>query len=219
VSEINASGGKAIGISTDLSDAQSVTSTFDKIKKEFPDLPLAAAVFNSGGGFARKPFLELTEDDYVGALNSQARGGFLFSQATLPLLLKGTSASLENPPTLIFTGATASVRGSAKFASFASGKFALRALSQSLAREFGPQGVHVGHAIVDGVINIPRTKGYGFSEEQMLSPDSVSSIIPGYPARDCRARIANKQLVFALPDCRFLLVPSFPAENNLYLGN
>jgi NAD(P)-dependent dehydrogenase (short-subunit alcohol dehydrogenase family) len=178
VAEINENGGKAIGISADVSDSKSLTSAFEKINKEFPDLPLAAAVFNSGGGgFARKPFLEVTEDDYIGALNSQARGGFLFSQATLPLLLKGASSSLENPPTLLFTGATASVRGSANFAPFASAKFALRALSQSLAREFGPKGVHVSHVILDGVINIARTKGYGLSEEQMLSPESVSLIV------------------------------------------
>jgi len=174
VSEINSTGGNAIGISADLSDSKSLSSAFEKIGQEFAGLPLAAAVFNSGGGFVRKPFLELTEDEYVGALNGQARGGFLFSQATLPLLLKGASSSLDHPPTLIFTGATASIKGSATFAPFASGKFALRALSQSLAREFGPKGVHISHVILDGVINIPRTKGFGLAEEQMLNPESIT---------------------------------------------
>lgn len=83
-------------------------AAFDKIAKEFPDLPLAAAIFNPGGGFVRKPFLELTEEEFVAGYNSQARGAFLFSQATLPLLLKGVDQSgekkLEHPPTLIFTG-------------------------------------------------------------------------------------------------------------------
>lgn len=86
-------------------------------------------------------------------------GAYHFSQATLPLLLSSVSKS-EHPPTLIFTGATASIKGSAQCASFAAGKFAIRALSQSLAREFGPQGVHVSHVIVDGVIDIPRTKNW-----------------------------------------------------------
>ncbi len=58
--------------------------------------------------------------------------------------------------TILFTGATASIRGSAKFAAFASAKFALRALAQSMARELGPQGVHVAHVIIDGQINTPR---------------------------------------------------------------
>jgi short-subunit dehydrogenase len=57
--------------------------------------------------------------------------------------------------TILFTGATASLRGSAKFAGFAAPKFALRALAQSMARELGPQGVHVAHVIVDGQINTP----------------------------------------------------------------
>jgi NAD(P)-dependent dehydrogenase (short-subunit alcohol dehydrogenase family) len=58
--------------------------------------------------------------------------------------------------TILFTGATASIRGSAKFAAFASAKFALRALAQSMARELGPQGIHVAHIIIDGPINTPQ---------------------------------------------------------------
>jgi enoyl-[acyl-carrier-protein] reductase (NADH) len=72
VQEINSSGGQAIGISTDVSDANSVKSAFDEIEKQFPDSPLAASIFNPGGGFVRKPFLELTDEDYSKALDSQA---------------------------------------------------------------------------------------------------------------------------------------------------
>lgn len=76
---------------------------------------------------------------------------------------------------MIFTGATASIKGSAQFAPFAAGKFALRALSQSLAREFGPQGIHVSHAIIDGIIDIPRTKGWVLEhEDAKLDPEAVS---------------------------------------------
>lgn len=82
---------------------------------------------------------------------------------------------MKYPPTLIFTGATASLKGSAQFASFAAGKFALRALAQSLAREFGPKGIHVSHVIIDGVIDIPRTKGWVFEKEDAkLDPEAVS---------------------------------------------
>ncbi|KAJ9254095.1 hypothetical protein DTO207G8_3672 [Paecilomyces variotii] len=173
VEEINAAGGKAVGFSTDLADLKSVQSTFDKIAKEFPSALLAAAIFNPGGGFVRKPFLELTEEEFLSGFESQGKGAFNFSKATLPLLLKATS--LEHPPSLIFTGATASVRGSANCSGFASGKFALRALSQSLAREFGPQGVHVSHVIVDGVIDIPRTKSWKFDHpDSKISPDAIA---------------------------------------------
>ena len=82
-----------------------------------------------------------------------------------------------HPPSLIITGATASVRGSARFGTFAAGKFAVRGLAQSLAREFGPRGVHVAHVIIDGVIDIPRTKEYKVNEgkeDGKISADAVS---------------------------------------------
>src|SRR5437870_4850548 len=104
------------------------------------------------------------------------KGFFLFAQATLPLLL-GSVSSSPHPPSLIITGATASLRGSANMSSFASGKFALRATGQSLAREFGPQGVHVVHAIIDGVIDIPRTKDWpanGGVQDGKIDSDAVS---------------------------------------------
>lgn len=103
-------------------------------------------------------------------------GLFNFAQCTIPLLLASASDS-PHPPTLIVTGATASVRGSARFGDFAAGKFAVRALCQSLAREFGPQGVHVAHAIVDGVIDIPRTKAYsvnGGGPDSKIDPDAIA---------------------------------------------
>lgn len=157
--EINASGGKAIGIKADVSDEASLKSAVDTIKKEFgSDVGAAAAIFNASGGFLRKPFLELPADVFAQSLAVSATGGFLFSQFFLPLLLNGVTQGSQHPPSLIFTGATASVKSNAQMASFATGKWALRALSQSLAKEFGPQGVHVAHAIIDGVIDIPRTK-------------------------------------------------------------
>lgn len=76
VQEITSNGGQAIGISTDLSNSSSVNAAFDQIEKQFPGSLLAAAIFNPGGGFIRKPFLELTEDDFSNALNSQAYVSF-----------------------------------------------------------------------------------------------------------------------------------------------
>ncbi|KNG86848.1 oxidoreductase, short chain dehydrogenase/reductase family [Aspergillus nomiae NRRL 13137] len=173
VDEINANGGQATGISADLSDTNSVNSAFEKITQQYGGSTLAAAVFNSGGGFVRKPFLELTEEEFVSGFESQGKGGFNFAQRTLPLLQK--ASGLQHPPTLIFTGATASLKGSASFSAFASGKFALRALAQSLAREFGPKGVHVSHVVIDGVIDIPRTKAWTFEhEDAKLDPAAIA---------------------------------------------
>ena len=105
-----------------------------------------------------------------------SRGSFLFAQEVIPLLLAQAGASPEYPPTLIFTGATAALKASAKFATFAAGKFAMRAVTQSLAKEFGPQGIHVAHAIVDGVIDIEKSKGFLDGPEAKISPAAVSSI-------------------------------------------
>lgn len=108
-----------------------------------------------------------------GALQHHRRAGFTYAQHCLPLLLDAVSEA-PHPPSLIFTGATASLKASAQFASFASGKFALRALGQSLAREFGPRGVHVAHVIIDGLIDTPRARGFAGKDQVMISPDAVS---------------------------------------------
>lgn len=116
------------------------------------------------------------------------------------------------------TGATASVRGSARFATFAAGKFAVRGLTQSLAREFGPRGVHVAHAIIDGVIDIPRTKDYTVNdgkEDGKISTDAVS-LTGALLSRDPRPnrRVADRVVV----DCRELLALAYAAQVQLHTG-
>jgi NADP-dependent 3-hydroxy acid dehydrogenase YdfG len=83
----------------------------------------------------------------------------MFAQNVLPGLIKhAEDTSAQHPPTLIFTGATASVKANAQMSVFASAKFAMRALSMSIAREYAPKGVHVAHAIIDGIIDIELTR-------------------------------------------------------------
>ncbi|KAL2159998.1 hypothetical protein VTH06DRAFT_1653 [Thermothelomyces fergusii] len=129
------------------------------------------------GGEARGISADTSDPAAVAsALDSNVRGLFNFAQATLPSLLDAVPTS-PHPPTLLITGATGSVRGSARFGTFAAGKFAVRALGQSLAREFGPKGVHVAHVIVDGVIDIPRTRGFTVNdgkEDGKISPDAIA---------------------------------------------
>lgn len=86
----------------------------------------------------------------------------------------------QYPPTILVTGATASVRGSSNFGHFAAGKFALRGLTQSLSREFHPQGVHVAHAIIDGGIDTPWGKGSVYNdgiEDGKIRPEQVRAIL------------------------------------------
>ncbi|KAF5664460.1 7-alpha-hydroxysteroid dehydrogenase [Fusarium heterosporum] len=177
--DVEDAGGKAIGISADVSDPASLKKAFDAIGKELPDNQLAAAVYNVGsGGFVKKPFLELTENDLNASLDGSiiSRSFFNFAQATIPYLLEAVPNS-QYPPTMILTGATASVKGSAQFSTFAAGKWGQRAMHQSLAREFGPKGVHIAHAVIDGVIDIPRTKGWAANngvEDGKISPDAIA---------------------------------------------
>jgi NAD(P)-dependent dehydrogenase (short-subunit alcohol dehydrogenase family) len=92
------------------------------------------------------------------------------------LLLESVPDS-PHPPTLLVTGATASVKANATVHNFATGKFALRALTQSLAKEFGPKGVHIAHAIIDGGIDTPWGRGAVFNggvEDGKLKPEAVS---------------------------------------------
>ncbi|KPI39167.1 putative oxido YoxD [Cyphellophora attinorum] len=176
VKEINNGGGHAIGISTDTSDGGSVANAFKQIKEQIGGQgKLVAAVYNVGGRFIRKPFLELSEGEFESGWEANGRGAFHFSQQVIPLLLDAVEAS-NYPPTLIFTSATAAMKGSALCASFATGKFAMRALAQSLAREFGPKGIHVNHAIIDGVIDIERTKEWlkDAGPDAKIKPEAIA---------------------------------------------
>ncbi|EGG02584.1 uncharacterized protein MELLADRAFT_38530 [Melampsora larici-populina 98AG31] len=149
--EIQTKGGTADSFPCDVSSEQSIKSTFRAIKTRFDKIPLRVAVFNSSSSFQMKPFLESSRDDLETSLNVSVLGAFSFAQSVLSELL-----SHQEGGSLIFTGATASIRGSANVGCFAAGKFGLRALSQSLAREFGPKGIHVAHVIIDGVIDTPN---------------------------------------------------------------
>ena len=172
-------------------------TTFSEIQKQF-GTKCAAALFNASSRPFPKPFLWQSEGDLSHALDINlcvelARkrnnhtgwaadkkrryriGAYLFAQATLPLLMSA-KGSPDLVPTLIFTGATGAVKANAWMQSFAVSKHALRALAQSLSREFGPQGVHVSHVIVDGVIRMPLTwwlKPFS-SWDAKLDPDAVS---------------------------------------------
>jgi len=176
VKEINNAGGKAIGISTDVSSEESVKSAFAQIKQEYQGANCAAAIFNASGPFGRKPLLELSVGEFSKSWEVSAKGALIFSQAALPLLVQTVSSSdAKHPPTLIYTGATASVKANAQVAAFASGKWALRALSQSIAREFAPQGVHVAHAIIDGPIDIAgRDWLKDMKAEAKIAPDDIA---------------------------------------------
>lgn len=138
----------------DAASEESILQAFKDIKEAFPDHRITNAIFNPGSAFIVKPFFELKRNDIQLGNDLNVYGAFTFSQQVIPLLLEAGGGSL------LFTGATAAIRGSARFAAYSPSKFALRSLSQALAREFGPQGIHVAHTIVDGLIDTERVKGF-----------------------------------------------------------
>ena len=103
-----------------------------------------------------------------------AGGAFVSSQIAITEMLR--NEMLENGKgTLLFSGASSSLRGSKNFATFSPAKFALRSLSQSLAREFHPQGIHVGHVVIDGVIEQEKTREW-IKEGTGLKPESLANV-------------------------------------------
>ena len=98
-----------------------------------------------------KPFEQTTTSEFEQAWRVACLGAMVAVQAVIPHM------AARGQGTIILTGATAGLRGAANFSAFASAKFALRGLAQSLAREYGPKGVHVAHVVIDGLIDEPQT--------------------------------------------------------------
>jgi NAD(P)-dependent dehydrogenase (short-subunit alcohol dehydrogenase family) len=127
---------------------------------------LGAAVFNAGNAVRGTP-LELTPEAFESTWRGSAFAGFLFARAAIEQLLAGRGG------TLLFTGATASLRGRGPFTAFASAKAALRSLSQSCAREYGPRGVHVAHVVIDGGIDGEQLRSRAPQRAQAAGADGL----------------------------------------------
>ena len=144
IGEVEAAGGRAIAISIDARSEESVSERFAEIEKDIG--PIDVALYNAGAN-TNKPILEMSSDLFEKVWRLSCFGGFLVGrEAARHMLPRGKG-------TILYTGATASIRGGSGFSAFASAKFGLRAVAQSLARELGPQGIHVAHVIVDGGVD------------------------------------------------------------------
>ena len=169
--EIRSGGGTAYGFASDARKEEEVIALFDQVERDIGTVDVL--VFNIGAN-VRAPIGDETARRYYKVWEMACFGGFL----------NGREAARRMAPrgkgTILFTGATASMRGSAGFAAFAGAKFALRALAQSMARELGPQGIHVAHVVIDGAIdtefireNFPER--YALKEQDgILDPDHIA---------------------------------------------
>jgi NAD(P)-dependent dehydrogenase (short-subunit alcohol dehydrogenase family) len=148
VGEIREAGGHAVALPGDVTSESDLAAIAQQLNDSGT---LEAAIFNAGNA-TRAPTLDLSAEQFEAAWRISTLGGFLFARAALPPLLAAGRGSL------IFTGATGSLRGRPPFAAFASAKAGLRSLAQSLAREFGPQNIHVAHVVIDCGIDGERLR-------------------------------------------------------------
>jgi len=146
VAQIEAEGGKARAFGSDARREEQVMELVQTIEREVG--PLEVCVFNVGGN-VRFPIRETSARVYTKVWEMAALAGFLVGREAAKVMVP------RKRGTILFTGATASLRGGKGFAAFAGAKHALRALAQSLARELGPEGIHVAHVVIDGAIDTP----------------------------------------------------------------
>ena len=174
VAEIEQQGGDALAVAADASDEAQVAALFDAAEQRFG--PPELVVFNVAGITMGK-VVDTSVGQFEDMWRASSLGGFLVGREAARRMLPRGSGSV------LFVGATASVKSSAGFAGFGAGKQGLRAVAGSLARELGPEGIHVGHVIIDGIIDVPRvrermpeiaaTKGEG----GLIDPRSVAATL------------------------------------------
>ncbi|HEY8698440.1 MAG TPA: SDR family oxidoreductase [Rhizomicrobium sp.] len=165
-SEIEAAGGACVARGLDARKEEDVTAFLNDADAQ---APLEVCVFNPGAN-VNFPILETTERVFRKVWEMACYGGFLAGREAARLMLP------HGKGTILFTGATASLRGGVGYAAFASAKFGLRAVAQSMARELGPKNIHVAHLIIDAGVDTAfvreRIKARG-GDPDMLPPDTL----------------------------------------------
>jgi NAD(P)-dependent dehydrogenase (short-subunit alcohol dehydrogenase family) len=171
VEQIEKEGGAARAFGCDARQEEAVAGLFEEIERDVG--PVEVAVFNPGAN-VNFPIRDTTARVYRKVWEMACFAGFLTGREAARYMVP------RGKGTILFTGATASVRGGAGFSAFSGAKHALRALAQSMARELGPQGIHVGHFIIDGAIDTPWIRE-NFAEmvnqrppDGLLSPDAIA---------------------------------------------
>ena len=144
LNKIKTDKGKITGLVGDVTKEEDIEKIFDAVDKN--SKTLSSVIYNAGNNNA-KPFLEMDLPFFQDLWEVCAKGAFLVAQQAIPRLVNNNGGSL------IFTGATASLRSKPPFTAFASAKSAERSLAQGLAKEFGSKGVHVANVIIDGIID------------------------------------------------------------------
>lgn len=169
--EIGDAGGVARGYEVDTRSEEAVVPLFDRVESEMG--PLEVVVFNPGANL-HVPIRDTTERQFRKVWEMACLAGFLVGREAARRMVP------RERGTILFTGATASLRGGNGYAAFASAKHGLRAVAQSMARELAPLGIHVAHVVIDGAIDTPWIRE-NFGEalaargpDAMLAPDAIA---------------------------------------------
>lgn len=170
--EIESAGGRCVGRTLDARQERAVTEFLAEADRA---APLEVCVFNVGAN-VNFPILETSERVFRKVWEMACYAGFLSGREAARLMLP------RGRGTIIFTGATASLRGGSGFAAFASAKFGLRAVAQSMARELGPENIHVAHLVVDAGVDTAwvrqrrkqRTGQEEFAPDELVNPESIA---------------------------------------------
>jgi len=149
----------------DATNAKNVALLFDRVARELGEPELV--VYNASAR-VRGALVDLDPGDVERSIAVSAFGGFLVSQAAARRMLPRARG------VILLTGASASVKGYAQSAAFAMGKFALRGLAQSMARELSPLGIHIAHVVIDGAIRPPGQSADPARADSMLEPDAIA---------------------------------------------
>src|ERR1700726_507911 len=165
VREIEASGGSIVARTLDARKEDEITAFLDDADKH---APLEVCVFNIGAN-VNFPIVETTERVFRKVWEMACYSGFLAGREAARLMLPRGKGNI------FFTGATASLRGGSGFAAFASAKFGLRAVAQSMARELGPKGIHVAHLIIDSSVDTEWVRQLIVSRE---GPHAMANLDP-----------------------------------------
>ncbi len=150
-------------------DASNVEIVEDKIKSIIEDYGTPEVLIHNPAQLIIKPFAETTIDDFELSWKSMVMSAFNVIQAVIPEMTKSGKG------TIIVSGATASLRAGANFSAFASAKFALRGLTQSVAREYQKQGIHIAHVILDGILDTQNSRTlHTLDPDDMMSTQDVA---------------------------------------------
>ena len=170
---IERAGGRGVAYVADLREEAAVEKLFDDVEAEVGTI--SVAVFNAGANY-RNSILDTPADMFEKIWRLGCYAGFLIGrEAARHMVPRGHG-------TIIFTGATASLRGSSQFAAFAAAKGGVRLVAQSIARELGPKGIHVASVIIDGMIDSPRVRERfpervaHLPEDGMLKPADIAEV-------------------------------------------